>query len=259
MLQETWLPPGYNFSINRTTHLLNVVLTYGTSSENCQQEHENGDMHSVFTAQQLQVLYALIKQNTTSNVVSQPPAQANQVGFFTVDTKHKNSPTGNTIISNLYTNIKGSWILDSEVTDHVCTCLSDFTSYKSIKPVLISLPNGHRFYTNYSGTVAFSNKFYLNNVLYVPEFTFNLVSASKLASNLNCHLIFSSKECVIQDNRTKEKIGTVEAKDGLYVFHAFVFQRHVTTILSLLFILFQGILICGTIDWDIFLMKDYMY
>ena len=70
----------------------------------------------------------------------------------------------------------------------------DFTSYKSIKPVFISLSNGHRFYTSCSGTVTFSNKFYLNNVLYVPEFTFNLISTSKLASNLNCHLIFSSNE-----------------------------------------------------------------
>jgi len=97
-------------------------------------------------------------------------------------------------------------------------------------PVLISLPNGHRFYTSYYGIVAFSNKFYLTNVLYVLEFTFNLVFASKLASNLNCHLIFSSKDCVIRDNLTKEKIGTVEAKDGLYVFHASIFQRRVTNI-----------------------------
>ena len=74
--------------------------------------------------------------------------------------------------------------------------------------------------------MAFSNKFYLNNVLYVPEFTFNLISTSKLASNLNCHLTFSSKDCVIQDNLTKEKIGTVEVKDGLYIFHAYIFQRH---------------------------------
>jgi len=101
----------------------------------------------------------LLKQNSASNIVSQPSAHLNQVGSFTVDTNHKDSPTGNAILSNLYTTIKGSWILDSGTADHVCTCLSDFTTYKSIKPVLISLPNGHRFYTSYSGTISFSNRF----------------------------------------------------------------------------------------------------
>jgi len=34
--------------------------------------------------------------------------------------------------------------------------------------------------------------------------------------------------CDTGQSNTKEKNGTVEAKDGLYVFHAYVFQRHVT-------------------------------
>jgi len=177
-------------------------------------------MRYAFRTQQCQVLSALITQNSKNNVANQPPVQLNQVGSFTIDANHKDSSTGNTTFLNLYTTIKGSWILDSGAID--------FTSYKSTKLVLISLLNDHRFYTSYSGTVGFRNKFYLTNVLYVPEFTFNLVSASKLASNLNCHLIFSSKYCVIRDNLTKEKIATVKAKYGLYVFHAYVFQKHVT-------------------------------
>jgi len=185
-------------------------------------------MPSVFTAQQYQVLSALIKQNSINSVANQPPVQLNQVGSFAVNKDQKDSSTGNAIFSNLYSTVKGSWILDSGATDHVCTCLSDFTSYKIIKLVLVSLSNGHRFYTSCSGTVAFSNKLYLTDVLYVPKFTFNLVSASKLALNWNCHLIFSSKDCVIQDNLTKEKIGIVEARNGLYIFHSSIFQRNVT-------------------------------
>jgi len=46
------------------------------------------------------------------------------VGSFTVDTNHKDSPTGNAILSNLYTTIKGSWILDSEqLTMFALACL----------------------------------------------------------------------------------------------------------------------------------------
>jgi len=185
-------------------------------------------MPSVFTAQQYQVLSTLIKQNSINSVANYPLVQLNQVGSFVVNKDQKDSSTGNAIFSNLYTTVKSSWILDSGATDHVCTCLSDFTSYKIIKLVLISLPNGHRFYTSCFGTVVFSNKLYLTDVLYVPEFTFNLVSASKLALNLNCHLIFSSKDCEIQENLTKEKIGIVQAKNGLYIFHSSIFQRNVT-------------------------------
>jgi len=101
-------PPGYNVPNNRTTPLINDFLIDDISSQNCQQEQGNGDMHSVFTTQQCQVLSALIKQNASNNVVSQPLVQVNQVSSFTIDVNHKDSPTGNATISNLYTTIKGS-------------------------------------------------------------------------------------------------------------------------------------------------------
>ena len=44
---------------------------------------------------------------------------------------------------------------------------------------------------------------------------------------MNCHLIFSSTNCVIQDHQTKERIDIVEAKDGLYVFKSSIFQNMV--------------------------------
>ena len=155
----------------------------------------------------------------------------NQVDSFTVDPAHNGatlSPPGNISVFNTVKPARCLWILDSGATDHVCTSLSDFTSYKSIPPVLISLPNGHRVFTKFYGDAIFNNKFFLTDVLYVPEFTFNIVSASKLSTNLKCHLIFSSTNCVIQDNQTKERIGIVKAKDDLYVFQSSAFQNTVT-------------------------------
>ena len=72
--------------------MLNVILTDDVFFENCQQEQGNGDKWSFFTAQQCQVLSALLKQNSANNVTSQPSAQLNQVGSFTVDANHKDSP-----------------------------------------------------------------------------------------------------------------------------------------------------------------------
>jgi len=60
-------------------------------------------------------------------------------------------------------------------------------------------------------------------VIYVPNFTFNLISVSKITSYLDCRLIFSSNKCDIQDNVTNEKIGTVKATDGLYILESAVF------------------------------------
>ena len=150
------------------------------------------------------------------------------MGSFTLDSAHNGatqSPPGNISVFNTIKSARCLWILDSGANDHVCTSLSDFTSYKSIPPVLISLPSGHRVFTKFSRDVIFNNKFFLTDVLYVLEFTFNLVSTSNLSTNLKCHLIFSSTNFVIQDNQTKERIVIVEAKDGLYVFQYSVFQN----------------------------------
>jgi len=75
--------------------------------------------------------------------------------------------------------------------------------------------NGNHVFSSFSGTIVFNNKLHLTNVLYVPQFAFNLISASKIILTLNCSLIFSSAHCLIQDNQTKERIGLVYAKDGI--------------------------------------------
>ena len=87
------------------------------------------------------------------------------------------------------------------------------------KPIIIKLPNGNFVTAAYSGTVFFNNKFVLKNVLYVPNFSFNLISISRLTTSLKCGLIFSSTECLIHNFITKDKIGTVDVVVGLYVFN----------------------------------------
>ena len=78
-------------------------------------------------------------------------------------------------------------------------------------------------FANYSGTVVLNYKLHLSNVLYVPQFAFNLIYVSKISFNLNCRLIFSSNECVIHDIVTSERIGIANAIAGLYVFDSATF------------------------------------
>ena len=68
----------------------------------------------------------------------------------------------------------------------------------------------------YSGTVRFSHSLILHNVLYVLEFSFNLISISQLISTLHCNLTFSNNFCTIQDMKSLRMIGLAKLKEGLY-------------------------------------------
>ena len=219
-------PAGYRFYGNGQNNQANNMIVAAADdsfSEHCAKEQEHKD--SPFTAQQYQILSEMFKQNGNSAA-----AQINQVGSFSADPNHKafeQSSTGNTILNSAIKN-ENFWILDSRATDHVCTVLSAFTAYRKIKLILINLPNGNHVYAEYSGTVTFNKKFFLKDVLYVPQFSFNLICTSKLCLHLNCHLIFFSTHCIIQDIITQEKIGLVSAKVGLYMFNSAIFPFSAT-------------------------------
>ena len=80
----------------------------------------------------------------------------------------------------------------------------------------VNLPNGHHVFAYYSGTVHFSPNLYLYNVLFVPQFSINLISVTKLAHTLECKLIFSSRFGYIQHLDASMTIGLAEFVDGLY-------------------------------------------
>ena len=158
----------------------------------------------------------------------------NQVGSFVSDTSQQDQdPTsaGNThTLKNPLLN-KYTWILDSGATNHVCFTLSDFSTYHRINPILIKLPNGHYVTSNYSGTVNLNYRISLTNVLYVSAFSFNLVSISKLTSFLKSDLTLCSNKCIIQDSRTRDRIGSVALIGGLYCLDRSITQ-HVSPFLN---------------------------
>ena len=54
-------------------------------------------------------------------------------------------------------------------------------------------------------------------MLYIPEFTFNLIFITKLTHSLACQLIFSHNTCLIQERHSLKTIGSAEVRDGLYM------------------------------------------
>lgn len=80
----------------------------------------------------------------------------------------------------------------------------------------VKLPNGAEVPVTHIGNVQVTENLLLTIVLCVPSFTFNLLSAKKLAESLSYCLIFLSNLCFIQDLASWITIGMGEVRDGLY-------------------------------------------
>ena len=78
----------------------------------------------------------------------------------------------------------------------VCS-LSIFSSFHKSAPTLVHLPNGNTASVTHIGSIVLSPDLVLDNVLYVPSFTFNLISTSKLTSAGDIGLIFLSNKCLV--------------------------------------------------------------
>lgn len=109
-----------------------------------------------------------------------------------------------------------SWIVDSGATDHMCHDLSLFSHYTEVQgnSNFITIPNGSKVKVSHSGTVTLSSNITLKDVLYVPEFRFNLISIPKVCRDMNCHVIFTDYDCYIQSSSMiPQHLGSF--KDGL--------------------------------------------
>jgi len=110
--------------------------------------------------------------------------------------KHNiNQIQGHDITSETQLEGKNSWILDTGATDHVTYNKRNFITFYKIKPVNINLPNGSSIKACHAGTVQFSNDLIIFNVLYILEFSFNIIFVHRLIEDINYKLTFYSKYC----------------------------------------------------------------
>lgn len=113
------------------------------------------------------------------------------------------------------------WVIDSGASDHMNSLSSSFeTSHEVRNASPIKLPTSEVIPIIDIGSVKLSPTVTLTNVLYVPDFQFNLLSIRKITHALNCVTIFFSTLCVFQDLSTWKLIGMGEVRDGLYYYKA---------------------------------------
>jgi len=108
------------------------------------------------------------------------------------------------------------WIIDTGATDHMICSISYFSSITAMVNSFVKLPNGQLAKVTHIGTVQLSVHLVLTNVLCIPSFSFNLISASKLTKNSQCCLIFLDKFCFIQSMSTWLTIGLGKERAGLF-------------------------------------------
>jgi len=110
------------------------------------------------------------------------------------------------------------WIVDSGATDHITPHLHLFHSYTTVsRPYSITMPNGQQVQVRHIGSVILSPNITLQGVLHVPEFQYNLLSASKLAKQLSVNVVFSPTACYLQDHLKSKPQILGKEKEGLYL------------------------------------------
>lgn len=169
------------------------------------------------TQEQYSQLIGLLQQTNLLPSNPTPNPSANHISTHFSHTPNENS--GKLFVSTVScsTYIKPDfWILDSGANDHVCSSLKLFSCYHKIQPISVCLPNGSVVIAKHAGTIQFSPHLQINNVLYTPDFSLNLVSVSKLCQSTNCKFIFSANDCFIQDVKMKKMIGSANQVEGLY-------------------------------------------
>ncbi|KAL0397063.1 UNVERIFIED_CONTAM: Retrovirus-related Pol polyprotein from transposon TNT 1-94 [Sesamum calycinum] len=116
-----------------------------------------------------------------------------------------NEFAGNTVIPTEID--ENCWIVDSGASNHVSGNIALFHSYiKSASPHYIHLPDGSKRLVQYTGTVKLTSNITLENVLFVPQFSVNLLSVSQLCHQKRYQLLFTQNGCVLQDQDTKDSL-----------------------------------------------------
>ena len=109
---------------------------------------------------------------------------------------------------------KPSWVLDSGANEHMTGELSLFSSPVIPVSQSVRIADGSTVHIQSKGDVCLSSHITLSSVLHVPNFTYNLMSISRLVKDLNCVVIFSPSGCLLQDSISKKILGRGYERDG---------------------------------------------
>lgn len=192
----------------------NVSNVTGSRSEMEDSKSDDDGKTVGITKEQYEKLVNMLQATVVSQGSNSADKSVNMVTHGSFPSFENNSGSISLICALNSSNL-GLWIIDSGASVHIYSSFRHFKSYVPIKSVSIRLPNGHKSYDRFKGTIQFSAKLYIIDILYVPEFTLNMISVPKLMIDLKVGVLFDIPKCEIQDVRTKEVIGSGMTLEGL--------------------------------------------
>ncbi|XP_050217800.1 uncharacterized protein LOC126668655 [Mercurialis annua] len=230
-------PPGYQPKYRAESSFANQVeyagnpfendgnVDYNGYKEELNQNYKTGNTESIpppgapfpFSQEQCQRLMALL-QADENKVASTSSGSISNVNSLSANF-HAIAEDQGTLPKCLFNAIsfKNTWILDTGATYHIVCNSSFLHSSTAVDNVHVKLPNGHLVPVSHIGTIQLTDRLILHNVLLVPDFTFNLISASKLTDDQNICLILYHDSCFIQEMHTWRMIGLAKKQEGLYI------------------------------------------
>ncbi|KAE8731176.1 Detected protein of unknown function [Hibiscus syriacus] len=118
-------------------------------------------------------------------------------------------------------NSSAHWIIDTGATDHILSVFKGFQFPVSCSSHrFVHLPNGHTETVTHIGSYRLNSEIVLSNVLFVPNFSHNLLSVSRLVKDHGCILSFHPDICILQDLYSGMIKGICRRFNGLYIFES---------------------------------------
>lgn len=112
------------------------------------------------------------------------------------------------------------WIVDSGASHHIAANIDVLDSTKELSSNTgdkVCMPTGKESAITHIGSASLLVDIHVRNLLYVPEFEYNLLSVSKLTKELSCSVNFFPYFCVFQDLYSGRMRGIGRESDGLYI------------------------------------------
>ncbi|XP_073041984.1 uncharacterized protein [Primulina eburnea] len=133
-----------------------------------------------------------------------------------------NLPSSSTNVANMTGHVieetQADWITDTGANEHMTGNYSLLHGAKSLcaSPSSVRLPNGDYLLVSDKGSVAISENILVHDVLFVPNFRYNLLSVSKFTKSYNCCVTFHPNCCTFQERTSGRIIWTGKERHGLY-------------------------------------------
>ncbi|XP_072950413.1 uncharacterized protein [Typha angustifolia] len=190
-------PPGYKVRQKHNSQIFAARVNHVTDSTSNGKTNNMGGFVQMLNPVQYQHLMNMLSNHLIT-------AKANTETFASTS-----ATSGTCFLVSLNPSLQSPniWIVDYGATSHICFTKSAFLHMQPVQNVFITLPNHDKIPVFYMGTVKLNSVLVLKDVLYVPQFKFNLLSVSSLLKDTSIYVKFLGGSCVIQDLRNQKMIG----------------------------------------------------